>query len=137
MLHFLVYGGQMSKHEINGLFFFSRGQFLPCGLNLKDKLWWRFIPGVVINVAWPTGMIVAGPGPEDPRWHDWGGAAYITFESADPNDHYRPWLEKHVGKQGWDWNWGMADRDATDNRLTIKFRQKHAQWATMAALMWS
>ena len=42
------------------------------------------MPGVVINVRWPKGMIVAGPGPEDPRWKDWGGAAYITFESATP-----------------------------------------------------
>jgi hypothetical protein len=107
------------------------------GLNIIQKLWWRFVPGVVINVRWPSGVIVAGPGPEDSRWHDWGGAAYITFESADPNDHYRPWMEQHVGKQGWDWNWGMANNDVADNRLTIKIRQKHAQYATIAAIKWS
>ena len=127
----------MSTSEIKGLFFLPSGRYIPMGLNIIQKLWWRFVPGVVINVRWPSGVIVAGPGPEDSRWHDWGGAAYITFESADPNDHYRPWMEQHVGKQGWDWNWGMADRDATDNRLTIKIRQRHAKYATLVAIKWS
>ena len=95
------------------------------------------MPGVVINVKWPHGMIVAGPGPSDKRWYDLGGASYITFESADPNDHYRPWLEEHVGEQGWDWNWGLGNNDAADNRLTIKIRQKHEKYAIIAALKWS
>ena len=127
----------MSKLEIKKLFTLPNGIHLPCGLNIRDQLWWRFMPGSVINVKWPVGTIVAGPGPEDPRWQDWGGAAYITFESADPNDHYRPFLEQHVGRQGWDWNWGMADRDATDNRLTIKIRRNKAIYATIAAMRWS
>ena len=127
----------MSTSEIKGLFFLPSGRYIPMGLNILQKLWWRFVPGVVINVRWPTGAIVAGPGPEDPFWYDLGGAAYVTFESADPNDHYRPWMEQHVGKQGWDWNWGMADRDATDNGLTIKIRQRHAKYATIAAIRWS
>jgi hypothetical protein len=62
---------------------------------------------------------------------------YELVHSADPNDHYRPYLEKHVGKQGVDWNWGMANRDATDNRLTIKVRQKHQKYATILSLMWN
>jgi hypothetical protein len=135
----------MSKFEINrlkGIFFMrdidDRVKYVyPCGLNFIDKLWWWFVPGVIINVKWPSGEIVAGPGPADPRWRDWGGAAYVRFYSADPNDHYRPWLEQHVGKQRWDWQWGMADRDATDNRLTIKIRQKYSKYATIAALQWS
>lgn len=127
----------MSKSEVKKLFEFRKGRYLPCGLNLKDKLWWRFMPGVVINVKWPHGMIVAGPGPSDKRWYDLGGASYITFESADPNDHYRPWLEEHVGEQGWDWNWGLGNNDAADNRLTIKIRQKHEKYAIIAALKWS
>ena len=93
------------------------------------------MPGVVINVAWPKGQIRVGP------CHrlGWNGIGdYFEYvDSADPNDFYRPWLEEHVGKQGWDWNWGMANTDATNNRLTIKIRRKHAQWATMAALLWS
>jgi len=125
----------MSKREINGLFFFSHGQFLPCGLNLKDKLWWRFMPGVTINVAWPKGKVRVGPSHRD-GWSGYG-PEFEYVDSADPNDFYRPWLEEHVGKQGWDWNWGMADTDATKNRLTIKIRRKHEKYATIAALKWS
>lgn len=118
----------MSKREITGLTFFGDQNWMPCGLNLYDKLWWRFIPGVVINVAWPNGPMIK-------EFID----QYKTDEqwlSADPNDHYRPWLEEHVGKQGWDWNWGMADRDATENRLTIKIRRKYAKYSTYCVLKW-
>jgi hypothetical protein len=127
----------MANYEVKKLFEFRKGRYLPCGLNIVEKAWWRFMPGTIINVKWPKGMIVAGPGPEDPRWCDLGGASYVTYESADPNDHYRPWLEKHVGRQGWDWNWGLVDMDATENRLTIKIRQKHKEAAIMAKLQWS
>ena len=125
------------KLEIKNLFRLSSGRYLPCTLNIWQQVWWRFVPGTVINVKWPHGWITAGPGPDDPRWFDLGGAAYIKFESADPNDHYRPFMEKHIGKQGWDWNWGMADRDATDNRLTIKIRRKHNRYATILAIKWA
>ena len=125
----------MSKLEISGLYFWNRNHILPCGLNFIQKLWWYFMPGVIINVKWPSGKIVVND--KDPRWVDLGGAVWVEFESADPNDHYRPWMEQYIGRQGWDWNWGMADRDATDNRLTIKIRQKHAKYATMAILRWA
>jgi hypothetical protein len=125
----------MSQKEIKGLFFFRHQYWMPCGLNFKEKLWWRFMPGVTINVKWPKGEIKVGPS----HRLGWNGIGdYFEYvDSADPNDHYRPWLEEHVGKQGWDWNWGMADTDATQNRLTIKIRQKHARYATIAALRWS
>ena len=94
------------------------------------------MPGVVVNVKWPAGNIVVDH--NHPLWQDMGGAVWVDLGfSADPNDHYRPWMEQHVGRQGWDWNWGMADRDATDNRLTIKIRQKYAKYATIAAIRWS
>ena len=94
------------------------------------------MPGVVVNVKWPAGNIVVDH--NHPLWQDMGGAVWVDLGfSADPNDHYRPWMEQHVGRQGWDWNWGMADRDATDNRLTIKIRQKYAKYATIAAIQWS
>lgn len=127
----------MAKWEIKNLFQSPSGKFLPCGLKIWHQLWWRFVPGVIINVRWPTGVITAGPGPEDPRWVDYGGAAYVTYESADPNDHYRPWLEQHVGRQGWDWNWGFVNTDVTDNRLTIKIKQNKKDYALLAAMMWS
>jgi len=93
------------------------------------------MPGVVINVKWPKGQVRVGPS----HRHGWAGVGeYFEYvDSADPNDHYRPWLEQHVGRQGWDWNWGMDNRDATDNRLTIKIRQQHAKYATLAVIRWS
>jgi hypothetical protein len=118
----------MRTSEIKGLFFLPSGRYIPMGLNILQKLWWRFVPGVVINVAWPKGWVVLHEDPDGSK---------VSTDSADPNDHYRPWMEQHVGRQGWDWNWGMADRDATDNRLTIKIRQRHARYATIAAIRWS
>ena len=123
----------MSKREIKGLFCWKNlnglSRWTPCGFNLYDKLWWRFMPGVVINVKWPAGPIFK-------EFID----QYRTDQqllSADPNDHYRPWMEEHVGKQGRDWNWGLSGNDASKNRLTIKIRRKHAKCATIAALKWS
>jgi hypothetical protein len=129
----------MSKSEIKGLFCWKNlnglSRWTPCGLNFYDKLWWRFMPGVIINVAWPKGPVKVGPSHRD----GWSGIGeYFEYvDSADPNDHYRPWMEQHVGRQGWDWNWGMSDNDVTENRLTIKIRQKYAKYATIAAIRWS
>jgi len=125
----------MSRFEIKGLYTLPNGIHLPCGLNFRDKLWWRYMPGVVINVAWPKGQIKVGPSHRD-GWSGYG-PEFEYVDSADPNDHYRPWMEQHVGQQGWDWNWGMANRDASDNRLTIKIRKKHHEYAIIAKLMWS
>jgi hypothetical protein len=126
----------MSKFEIHSLYKLPSGQYLPTGLNIWQKLWWQFIPGVVIKVKWPRGNIVVDH--NDPRWRDIGGAVWVDLGfSADPNDHYRWYLEKHVGRQGWDWNWGLADRDATDDCLTIKIRRKYADHATIMVLQWS
>ena len=93
------------------------------------------MPGVVVNVRWPRGQVKVGPSHRD--GYSEYGPEFEYVDSADPNDHYRPWLEQHVGRQGWDWNWGMGNRDATDNRLTIKIRQKHAKYATLAVIKWS
>ena len=125
----------MSKREIKGLFFFRQNYWIPCGLNIKEQLWWRFMPGVTINVSWPKGPVKVGPSHRD--GYSGYGPEFEYVDSADPNDHYRPWMEQHVGKQGWDWNWGMVARDATENRLTIKIRQRHAKYATLAAIKWS
>ena len=123
----------MSKREIYGINWFPRSGWMPCGLNIKDKLWWRFMPGVIINVAWPTGQVKVGPS----HRLGWSGVGeYFEYvDSADPNDHYRPWLEKHVGRQGWDWNWSIDG--AGGNRLTIKIRRKYSKYATIAAIQWN
>lgn len=100
-----------------------------------NKLWWKYISGEEIVVAWPHGKIIVDE--THPSW-DWTTSAkYQTFESADPNDWYRPWLEEHVGKQGWDWNWQLKDNNAAENRLTIKLRKKHSCYASYIALKWS
>jgi len=96
--------------------------------NLYDAAWWRWMPGVTFTVKWPAGWIVLDEMPD---------GSTTSVQSADPNDHYRPWLEKNVGKQGLDWNWRLWDDNAAENRLTIKIRNKHAKWATMTLLKWS
>ena len=122
----------MSKSEINGLYIwrspYGGSTHMPCGMNVVNKLWWLLMPGTIINVKWPVGWVVLNESPD---------GSCVSTESADPNDHYRPWLEKHVGKQGWDWQWGMANTDATENRLTIKIRRKYSEYATIAALRWT
>ena len=118
----------MSSSEIKGLFFLPSGRYIPMGLNIRQQLWWRFVPGVVVNVKWPKGWVVLHEAPDGSK---------VSTESADPNDHYRPELTELVGKQGIHWNWGMADRDATDNRLTIKIIKSKAQYASYFAIKWS
>lgn len=125
----------MSKLEIKKLFEFRKGRYLPCGLNIKEQLWWRLMPGVIINVKWPVGKVKVGPSHKD-GWSGYG-PEFEYVDSADPNDHYRPWMEANVGRQKWDWDWGLANMDATDNRLTIKIRQKHKESAILAKLQWS
>jgi hypothetical protein len=105
--------------------------WVPVGLNLKDRLWWRFMPGVMVTVRWPSG-----------RWHstcDVNGGMTSTWW-VDPNNYYRPWMEANVGRQGWDWDWGYTDaasHDVSDYKLTIKIRRKHAAYATIMALKWA
>lgn len=100
---------------------------------IVSYLWWKFIPGTTIKVKWPSGDVVIDE--SMPQW-DWtvGPSKYI-IESADPNDHYRPALEKLVGKQGRDWQWKMDDNDI-DNIL-IKFRKGKDRYASYFALKWS
>lgn len=128
----------MAKYDVKKLFRIKGkhyNDYMPCGLNIRDKLWWWLVPGEIIKVKWPRGMITVDH--TDPRWQDIGGAVYIEFESTDPNDHYRPWLEQYVGRQKWDWDWGFVGNDVSDNCLTIKVRRKKAKLATMIALRWS
>lgn len=92
------------------------------------------MPGVVINVRWPAGKIAVGYG--DSRWYDCG-AIWVEVESADPNDFYRPYLEKYVGKQGWHWDWGFVNNDVAENRLSIKIIKSKAYYASLLILKWA
>jgi hypothetical protein len=123
--------------DIKNLFIF-KGQkfshFWPAHVDILSGIWWRFMPGVIINVRWPVGKIVVGYG--DTRWYDCG-ATWVEVESADPNDFYRPFLEQYVGKQGWHWNWGFINNDVAENRLSIKIIKSKAYYASLLALKWA
>lgn len=115
--------------------YYSNGRTTKKMLSWINRLWWEFMPGVEIKVLWPNGEVTVDE--DHPLW-DWtiGPSKYIV-ESADPNDHYRPELERKVGRQGWDWDWCFKDNDIAENRLTIKFRKSKARWATYFALKWN
>lgn len=85
------------------------------------------MPGVEFNVKWPVGEL---------RVRRENAAVWDYTRSADPNDHYRPQLEKLVGRQGWDWNWDLRGNDCAENRLTIKIRRGQASHASYFALLW-
>ena len=53
--------------------------------------------------------------------------------SADPNDHYRPWIEANVGEQGIDWQWKLVV-DEYGDRVRIQFTKKAEKWAIITAL---
>lgn len=103
-----------------------------------NALWWKFMPGAKVTVKWPTGWT---------RPVTAAGGGFIQMESADPNDHFRPWLEENVGRQGWDWDWrigkitgaqgsGNGPIVLASDTLTIKFRQARRKYATMFKLIW-
>jgi len=106
----------------------------------RDRIYWRLVDHVEIDVKWPTGVLAVDH--DHPGWYD-VGATWVEIESADPNDHYRPFLEQWIGRQGWDWDWHLAwhgrniETGEQNGRLTIRMRQKHAVYASHIALMWN
>ena len=102
--------------------------------SLSEWLFWKYGRGPTVTVKWPVGWVVL---------HVFPDGSQTSAESADPNDHYRPWLEKNVGKQNRDWMWKIGPT-AADNgfgtrgydTLLIKFRKSKAKWAMMAAILW-
>jgi hypothetical protein len=89
---------------------------------LKHRLWWLFMPGTEIVVKWPMGWTE----PDD---------LGNSVESADPNDHMRPWLAANVGRQCWDWNWDIKQR-GDETMLLIKFRWGKGAHAMHARMLW-
>lgn len=105
---------------------------------LRTRLWWKFMPGVCVHMPWPVGPVnVKNP----------CGEIYLHRGpiSADPNDHWRAWLEREVGKQGlaWDWEiggacasiWESGEEDGEDTVL-IKFRFDKKSAATAFKLIY-
>ena len=79
------------------------------------------MPGIELRVRWPAG---------------WTRPDHLgnQVNSADPNDHYRPELERLVGRQGWDWDWRVDPYDI--DGLMIKFRKGKQYHASYFALKW-
>ena len=111
-----------------------RKSYTPFNL-LIQQIFWYLIPTVEVRLKWPVGYITVDH--NHPKW-DWSlGATLQEGFSADPNDHYRPWLEKNVGKQSIAWDWKIAGNDAADNMLTLRIRQDKAKYATIATMKWA
>ena len=105
--------------------------------NLLKLLWWRWVPKVSTELPWPTGWVVL---------HEHADGSKVSTESADPNDHYRPWLEATVGRQYIDWNWehilGAVQGNQrgtwqTRDGIRLFVRRDKAECVTMAALKWN
>ena len=99
------------------------------------NLWWYCMPGTTVTVNWPSG------------WTE-GDHLGNQIQSADPNDHFRPWLETNVGKQGWDWDWRMGKITGAQgsgngqtilscDTLTIKFRKGKEKYASLFLLRYA
>ena len=96
------------------------------------QLSWRYWLKTSIRVKWPTG------------WANIDGVPNLSVESSDPNDWYRWWLEKHVGRQNWAWDWNVVVNYTNEmsvhewffkDELEIRFR--NPAHATMFALRWT
>lgn len=99
--------------------------------DLKDKWWWKRA-ALSITVRWPVGDIEVGP--NRPGWNGLLGQSRQWITSSDPNDHYRPWLEEHVGEQHKDWDWKLAKDNVN---LVIGFAKGKEEYAVQASLMWN
>jgi hypothetical protein len=95
--------------------------------DILDKFWWYVMPGPTIIVKWPAGN------------NGWIPMDYLgaRLNSADPNDHYRPVLEYHCGKQFVGWHWKAIVSNHKVDTIEIKFRFDKKQWATIFALQWA
>lgn len=57
---------------------------------------------------------------------------FMRENQLEPNHHYRPWLEEHIGVQGLDWNWDI--HSVNGNLLAIDFANQ--EMATLFELTW-
>jgi hypothetical protein len=90
-----------------------------------EYLWWKLVPGTTTVVPWPQ-----------EKWLTIHDDIYgkVDVQTNDPNHHYRPYLEKNVGKQGIDWNWKISS--FSGDLLAIKFRKGKEKWASIITIMW-
>jgi hypothetical protein len=57
---------------------------------------------------------------------------FMRSGDTEPNEHYRPWLEEHIGEQGVNWNWDI--HSVTENTLAIYFAE--SEQASLFELTW-
>lgn len=90
------------------------------------------MPGTTVVIPWPG------------YWSD-SDSYGVSIGSSDPNDHYRPWLEQHCGRQGWDWDWRVYALQSAyilnapieaNSAVEIKFRKGKESIAVLAKLQW-
>ena len=79
-------------------------------------VYWKLMPSVDVTVKWPEKY------------------AWENSIVGDPNLHIRPWLEMHVGKQGYKWDWTLNWSTYETITITLPFYKK--KYATMIKLMW-
>jgi hypothetical protein len=99
-----------------------------------NKLWWKHVPGSTVTMPWPRGPVEVGP--NSGLFDGFKNEIPQTVESADPNDHYRPWLEKNIGRQGWDWDWkweqasyypGRYGARVTHDAVVVRARRRYRE----------
>lgn len=109
----------------------AKWEIVKRGSSPINWLWWKLMPGTVFTAKWPNGWAVISEMPDGSK---------TSVESSDPNDHYRPFLEQYVGKQGWDWDWRHRVHDhmfQPDDYLVIKIRKGKDRVASIAAMKWA
>ena len=84
-----------------------------------QRFWWNSISGTTITLPW-------------------GG----TGSSVLPPDEWKDWLNKHVGRKGWDWDWRLSYNPNNPMELRfglidIKFRKGKDEFAALVLLKWS
>jgi hypothetical protein len=118
---------------------------LKTRFGLVDAIKWRLLRGGSVIVAWPEWCEVTVDH-NDLAWVDWGGAVRIIRDTDDPNWHYRPFLDKNIGKFGKDWMWRVRGCALDPNirldpwgpsTLEIRLHKRKAKWASILQLKWS
>jgi hypothetical protein len=85
------------------------------------SFWLRIFPTKTDTVRWPN------------QWPGHLRPDEVDILPNDPNDIYRPWLEKNVGKQHIAWDWEISGKDG--DLLEVKFRKGKYKWATLFLLL--
>lgn len=56
---------------------------------------------------------------------------------SDPNDHYRDYLEQHIGTQGKDWEWHAYPPSNFTKIIILIFDDSKQESAFIMQMMWS